>query len=79
VVAVHGGLEDPHHPGQGLDRLLHAGAEPPGLGQQDPFDVGHLLNATGTPPPRLLGPVPAPGAPTGTGPGPPLIRDGPNR
>ena len=56
VVAVDGGFEDPHHPGQGLDRLLHAGAEPPGLGQQDPFDVGHLLNATGTPPPASSGP-----------------------
>ena len=30
VVAVHGRLEGPHHPGQRLDGHLHAGAEPPG-------------------------------------------------
>ena len=35
VVAVHGRLEDPHHPGQRLDGLLHPGAESPRLGQQD--------------------------------------------
>ncbi len=34
VVAVDGGLEDPHHPGQGLDGLLHPGTEPPRFGQE---------------------------------------------
>ena len=38
VVAVDGRLEDPDHPGQGLDGHLHAGAEPAGAGQQ------HLLD-----------------------------------
>ena len=40
VVAVDGRLEDPHHPGQGLDGLLDAGAEAAGLGQQHSID-GH--------------------------------------
>ena len=40
VVAVHRRLEDPDHPGQGLDGLLHAGAEAPRRGQQHPVD-GH--------------------------------------
>ncbi len=35
VVAVDGRREDPHHPGEGLDRHLDAGAEAAGLGQQD--------------------------------------------
>ena len=34
VVAVDGRFEDPHHPGQGLDGLLHPRAEAPGLGQE---------------------------------------------
>jgi hypothetical protein len=38
VVAVDGRLEDPHHPGEGLDGHLHAGAEAPRRGQQHPFD-----------------------------------------
>ena len=39
VVAVHGRLEGPHHPGQRLDRHLHAGAEAPRLGEQHAVDV----------------------------------------
>ena len=35
VVAVDGRLEDPHHPGEGLDRHLDTGAEAPRLGEQD--------------------------------------------
>ncbi len=38
VVAVDGRLEDPDHPRQGLDGLLHAGAEAPGRGQEDTLD-----------------------------------------
>ena len=38
VVAVHGRLEDAHHPRQRLDRHLDAGAEATWLGEQDPFD-----------------------------------------
>ena len=48
VVAVHGRLEDPHHPGQGLDGLLDTGAEAPGLGQQDALDTGHKVQVIGT-------------------------------
>jgi hypothetical protein len=40
VVAVDGRLEDTDHPRQGLDGLLHPGAEPPGGGQEDPLN-GH--------------------------------------
>ena len=40
VVAVHGRLEGPHHPGQRLDRHLDAGAEPPRRGEQHLVD-GH--------------------------------------
>ena len=40
VVAVHGRLEDPHHPRERLDRHLDAGAEPARFGEQDLFD-GH--------------------------------------
>ena len=40
VVAVHRRLEGPHHPGQGLDGHLHAGAEAPGGGEQHLVD-GH--------------------------------------
>jgi hypothetical protein len=39
VVAVDGRLEDPHHPGQGLDGLLHPGTEPPRFGQQHSVHV----------------------------------------
>ena len=38
VVAVHGRLESPDHPGQGLDRHLHPGTEPAGLGEQHPIN-----------------------------------------
>ena len=38
VVAVHGRLEDPHHPGERLDGHLDAGAEAPGRGQQHTVD-----------------------------------------
>ena len=48
VVAVHRRLEDPHHPGQGLDRLLDAGAEPPWLGQHDSVDSGHKVQVIGS-------------------------------
>ena len=48
MVAVHGRLEDPHHPGQGLDRLLDAGAEAPGLGEQDSVDSGHKVQVIGS-------------------------------
>ena len=48
VVAVDRRLEDPHHPGQGLDRLLDAGAEPPGLGQHHSVDSGHKVQVIGT-------------------------------
>src|SRR5207237_8203155 len=48
VVAVDGGLEDPHHPGQGLYRHLHACAEAAGLRQEHAFDV-HGGTATGAP------------------------------
>ena len=44
VVAVHGRLEDPHHPRQRLDRHLHAGAEAAGLGEQHLIDA-HALDA----------------------------------
>ena len=47
VVAVDGRVEDPDHPGQGLDGLLHAGTEPSGRGQQHTVDLGHLFNANG--------------------------------
>ena len=46
VVAVDGRLEDTHHPGQGLDGLLHPGAEAAGLGQEDSVDR-HGVQATG--------------------------------
>ena len=39
VVAVDGRLEDPDHPGERLDRLLHPGAEAPRLGQEDLVDA----------------------------------------
>ena len=48
VVAVDGRLEDPHHPGQSFDRLLDAGAEPPGLRQQDSVDSGHKVQVIGS-------------------------------
>ena len=48
VVAVDGRLEDPHHPGQGLDRLLDAGAEPPWLGQHHSIDSGHKVQVIGS-------------------------------
>ena len=48
VVAVHRRLEDPHHPGQGFDRLLDAGAEPPRLGQHHSVDSGHKVQVIGT-------------------------------
>src|SRR5207302_650760 len=38
VVAVDRRLEHPDHPGQDLDRHIHASAEPPGAGQQPLFD-----------------------------------------
>ena len=38
VVAVHGRLEGPHHPGQRLDRHLDAGAEAAGRGEQHLVD-----------------------------------------
>ena len=41
VVAVDGRLEDPDHPGKGLDGLLPPGTEPPGFGEDHAFD-GHL-------------------------------------
>ena len=41
VVAVHGRLEDAHHPREGLDRHLDPGAEAAGLGEQHLFD-GHV-------------------------------------
>src|SRR5262249_10259106 len=40
VVAVHGRLEGSHHPGEGLDGHLHAGAEAARFGEQDLLD-GH--------------------------------------
>ena len=48
VVAVDRRLEDPDHPGQGLDRLLDAGAEPSRLGQHDSVDSGHKVQVIGT-------------------------------
>ena len=45
VVAVDRRLEGPDHPGQRLDRHLHAGAEPARLGEQDAID-GHTIQAT---------------------------------
>ena len=48
VVAVHGRFEGAHHPREGLDRHLDAGAEPAGFGQQ------HLLDGHG---PRLSAPL----------------------
>ena len=39
VVAVDGRLEDPHHPGERLDRHLHAGTKSPGRSQQHLFDL----------------------------------------
>ena len=33
VIAIHGRLEDPYHPGQGLDRHLNTCAEPARLGE----------------------------------------------
>ena len=42
VVAVDGRLEDPHHPGEGLDRHLDTGAEPAWLGEQ--YTVNHSPN-----------------------------------
>ena len=39
VVAVHGRREAADHPGQRLDRHLHAGAEAPRLGEQHPLDA----------------------------------------
>ena len=48
VIAVDGRLKDPHHPGQGFDRLLDAGAEPPGLGQHDSVHSGHKVQVIGT-------------------------------
>ena len=48
VVAVDRRLEDPHHPGQGLDGLLDAGAEPPGLGQHHSLDSGHKVQVIGS-------------------------------
>ena len=48
VVAVHRRLEDPDHPGQGLDRLLDAGAEAPWLGQHHSVDSGHKVQVIGT-------------------------------
>ena len=48
VVAVHRRLEDPDHPGQGLDRLLDAGAEPPRLGQHHSVDSGHKVQDIGS-------------------------------
>ena len=38
VVAVNGRFEDPHHPGERLDRHLHPGTEPPWRSQQYLFD-----------------------------------------
>ena len=46
VVAVHGRLEGPHHPGQRLDGHLHPGAEPAGGGEEHLVD-GHRVQATG--------------------------------
>jgi hypothetical protein len=40
VVAVHGRLEGSHHPGQGLDGHLHAGAEA-ARGSQEHLVDGH--------------------------------------
>ena len=40
VVAVHGRLEHPDHPGQGLDRHLDPGAIAAGLREEHSFD-GH--------------------------------------
>ena len=47
VVAVDGRLEDPHHPGQGLDRLFDPGAEASGLGKHDAVDCGHKVQVIG--------------------------------
>jgi hypothetical protein len=38
VVAIDGRLKHPDHPGQGFDRHLYSGAEPPGLGNYDSFN-----------------------------------------
>ena len=45
VVAVDGRLEGPNHPCKCFDRLLDAGTEPPGFGQQHLIDV-HVTEAT---------------------------------
>ena len=49
VVAVDGRLEDPDHPGQGLDGHLDAGAETTGAGQQDVLDF-HSYEGIGSHP-----------------------------
>ncbi len=56
VVAVDRRLEHPHHPREGLDRHLHAGAEPAGLGEQDLLHR-HAIEGT-------RGPRPVAGCPT---------------
>ena len=48
VVAVHGRLEDPDHPGQGFDGLLDPGAEAPRLGQHHSLHGGHEAQVTGS-------------------------------
>ena len=48
VVAVDRRLEDPDHPGQGLDRLFDAGTEPPWLGQHHSIHSGHKVQVTGS-------------------------------
>ena len=55
VVAVHGRLEGPHHPGERLDRHLDAGAEAARLGEQHGLDGpaggrSHAIEASCAPP-----------------------------
>ena len=49
VVAVHGRLEDPHHPREGLDRHLDAGAEAARLGEQHLLHRQVIARASDTP------------------------------
>jgi hypothetical protein len=55
VVAVDRRVERAHHPREGLDRHLDAGAEAPGGGEQHAVDV-HLAEATDDGPPVALPP-----------------------
>ena len=49
VIAVHRRLEDPDHPGQGFDGLLHPRTEAPRFSQEHTFD-GHGPRLPGRPP-----------------------------